>query len=298
LNLYVESIMPIRFTCPTCKKTLTAADDKAGVRVACPGCKQAIMVPTPGEGAAPTSSKAWWRDAVKEPVPQSASKPPPLPSGPPPLPSEGQQQVAMPPALPEKRRGIGAAAWLGISGGAVLLLVVLVAVPILIFFRADANGKAVPAAEIVAEYDKDQAAAEVKYRGKQLTFSGVVLTKISNPLIHELYVRGNTDLHSHSLICKFLSERTIASVKEGDTVTVKGLCSGQDEISKAMHVVQFGNCELSSTNGKAVASEAQGIGEPVVEQQRELRARAKITSSTFRARFNGIVPFAVEPCAS
>ena len=38
--------MAIRFSCPTCKKALSAPDEKAGATVKCPGCKTAFMVPT------------------------------------------------------------------------------------------------------------------------------------------------------------------------------------------------------------------------------------------------------------
>lgn len=41
--------MTIRFSCPTCNKTLAVADDKAGVKVACPGCKRPFRVPTNGQ---------------------------------------------------------------------------------------------------------------------------------------------------------------------------------------------------------------------------------------------------------
>lgn len=48
----------IRFACASCQKTLTAPEDKAGMRFACPGCKQPVEVPKPGAitAAAPTPS--------------------------------------------------------------------------------------------------------------------------------------------------------------------------------------------------------------------------------------------------
>jgi hypothetical protein len=98
---------------------------------------------------------------------------------------------------------------------------------------------ATPAAEIIADYDKDQAAADAKYRGKQMTFRGVVWIKSPN----SLHLKGGTNL-KHTLVCKFLNERTIASVRKGDTVTVKGVCSGQDKNSAAFRMVFFEDCEL------------------------------------------------------
>lgn len=35
----------IRFTCPTCKKSLTAGDGQEGVRILCSNCKQRVPVP-------------------------------------------------------------------------------------------------------------------------------------------------------------------------------------------------------------------------------------------------------------
>src|SRR5271154_5373419 len=40
----------IRFACASCQKTLSAPDDKAGMRFSCPGCKKPVQVP-----AAPSS---------------------------------------------------------------------------------------------------------------------------------------------------------------------------------------------------------------------------------------------------
>src|SRR5688572_33380800 len=53
----------IRFSCPTCSKSLKAPDEKAGAKSACPYCGQRVQVPPPvrnriappvheGEGAA------------------------------------------------------------------------------------------------------------------------------------------------------------------------------------------------------------------------------------------------------
>ena len=41
----------IRFKCPSCKKILSAPDDKAGMRFACPGCKNPVAVPSPSYAA-------------------------------------------------------------------------------------------------------------------------------------------------------------------------------------------------------------------------------------------------------
>jgi DNA-directed RNA polymerase subunit M/transcription elongation factor TFIIS len=39
--------MPIKFSCPNCKKALTVKDHLAGKRAACPACKKPLTVPTP-----------------------------------------------------------------------------------------------------------------------------------------------------------------------------------------------------------------------------------------------------------
>jgi phage FluMu protein Com len=41
--------MTIRFSCPSCDKTLAVADDKAGTKVACPSCKHPLRVPANGQ---------------------------------------------------------------------------------------------------------------------------------------------------------------------------------------------------------------------------------------------------------
>ena len=39
--------MTIQFTCPTCRETLQAADDRAGAKLACPACRESVAVPKP-----------------------------------------------------------------------------------------------------------------------------------------------------------------------------------------------------------------------------------------------------------
>src|SRR5438067_2138278 len=39
--------MPIKFSCPNCKKSLVVKDHLAGKRAACPGCKKPLTVPAP-----------------------------------------------------------------------------------------------------------------------------------------------------------------------------------------------------------------------------------------------------------
>src|SRR5947209_18021170 len=49
--------MPIKFTCPHCKKGLKVPDQLAGKKGACPVCKKALTIPrptpAPGGGLAP-----------------------------------------------------------------------------------------------------------------------------------------------------------------------------------------------------------------------------------------------------
>jgi hypothetical protein len=42
--------MPIKFTCPHCKKGLLVKDEMAGQKRACPACKQAVTIPNKPEG--------------------------------------------------------------------------------------------------------------------------------------------------------------------------------------------------------------------------------------------------------
>jgi hypothetical protein len=37
----------IRFSCPTCRRVITVANEKAGAKGPCPGCGQRLEVPTP-----------------------------------------------------------------------------------------------------------------------------------------------------------------------------------------------------------------------------------------------------------
>jgi hypothetical protein len=66
--------MPIRFACPSCKKTLNAPHDKTGVRVSCPGCKQPLVIPGPDEPILEVLT------VEKKGAPKKG--PPPLPEGP------------------------------------------------------------------------------------------------------------------------------------------------------------------------------------------------------------------------
>jgi len=72
--------MPIKFTCPHCKRGIAVKDELAGKRGACPGCKQIVTVPQP------TASPAA--------APQSAPKAAPLPKTPPTAQPKPVQPVA------------------------------------------------------------------------------------------------------------------------------------------------------------------------------------------------------------
>jgi hypothetical protein len=61
--------MPIKFTCPHCKRGFVFKDQFAGKRGACPGCKKIVTIPN----AAPTAS------APKPPPASAKAEPPPVP---------------------------------------------------------------------------------------------------------------------------------------------------------------------------------------------------------------------------
>ncbi len=57
--------MPIKFSCPHCKRVMTVKDQMAGKKGTCTGCKQVVTVPRPA--VAPPAPNA--ADAVqKQPV--------------------------------------------------------------------------------------------------------------------------------------------------------------------------------------------------------------------------------------
>src|SRR5579859_5246257 len=62
--------MPIKFTCPHCKRGFVFKDQFAGKRGACPGCKKIVTIPN----AAPTAS------APKPPPAPAQAEPPPVPA--------------------------------------------------------------------------------------------------------------------------------------------------------------------------------------------------------------------------
>jgi len=84
----------LRFACPHCKATVSAPQEKIGVRVYCPRCRQPFQVPGAASGAAPgvstsgTPSKpsvqatpptlapgATTPQAISQPVPHPAETP-------------------------------------------------------------------------------------------------------------------------------------------------------------------------------------------------------------------------------
>src|SRR4051794_19162705 len=46
----------LRFACPHCKATVSAPEEKVGVRVYCPRCRQPFQVPGTSSGATPSIS--------------------------------------------------------------------------------------------------------------------------------------------------------------------------------------------------------------------------------------------------
>src|SRR5437763_275994 len=84
----------LRFACPHCKATVSAPEEKVGVRVYCPRCRQPFQVPGAPSGAVPSISTsgpppkpsalatpptlapgATTPQAISQPVPQPAETP-------------------------------------------------------------------------------------------------------------------------------------------------------------------------------------------------------------------------------
>lgn len=66
----------IRFACPSCQKTLSAPDDKAGLRFGCPGCKNPVTIPAASGGAPAPAVQAARPSAqgiARPPQPQPAA---------------------------------------------------------------------------------------------------------------------------------------------------------------------------------------------------------------------------------
>lgn len=78
--------------------------------------------------------------------------------------------------------------------------------------------------KLLSEFETDEAAANTKYLDQIIEVKGIV------KLINQVETGGSLSLDSGnemaSIICEFESKESIAGVKVGDEVVVKGVCSG------------------------------------------------------------------------
>lgn len=77
------------------------------------------------------------------------------------------------------------------------------------------------ASELVAEFEKDEAAAEIKYLDKTMEIQGVVKEVNESGIILE----GGNDLVG--VLCEFENQEDIANVEPQKNVKIKGICTGK-----------------------------------------------------------------------
>jgi pectate lyase len=113
------------------------------------------------------------------------------------------------------------------------LLVVLSAVSsaVYLFYKEAADtGSMKPdftisATDLQKEFEQNEAAASTKYTNKILEVKGTIssLTKTEGDNVN-ITLKTASDLSS--VICTFPASRVPSQLKEGDEITIKGVCSG------------------------------------------------------------------------
>lgn len=86
----------------------------------------------------------------------------------------------------------------------------------------------VTAAQLFADYDANEVAADEKYKGKVLIVTGTI-EDIGKDIVDTMYVTLKTDNAIMSVQCKFADEHKsqLANAAEGQQVTIKGKCDGK-----------------------------------------------------------------------
>ncbi|MBK8670348.1 MAG: hypothetical protein IPN89_13215 [Saprospiraceae bacterium] len=79
-------------------------------------------------------------------------------------------------------------------------------------------------AELLKNYETDEAAADKAYLDKILEVSGVIKTINEVPTGSSLSLDTGSEA---SITCEFESHDAISGMKVGDKVTIKGFCSGK-----------------------------------------------------------------------
>ena len=92
---------------------------------------------------------------------------------------------------------------------------------------SQASVHTVTATKLYTEYDDNEVAADLKYKDKVITVSGVV-DDIAKDILDDIYVTLKGDEYFGTVQCFFSDSHTnkAASLKKGDRLTIKGLCTG------------------------------------------------------------------------
>ena len=86
----------------------------------------------------------------------------------------------------------------------------------------------ISAKELYSEYDANGVAADLKYKGKILAVTGTV-DNIDKDIMDDIYVTLEGDDFIGSIQCFFADSHVgeAASLRKGQTLTIKGQCNGQ-----------------------------------------------------------------------
>lgn len=95
--------------------------------------------------------------------------------------------------------------------------------------------------DLYAAYDDNEVAADQKYEGKTLKITGTIKS-IGKDVLDQVYITFETDAVLGSVQCYFSEQSEIdkvASLHEGDTITIVGVCKG-----KSITSVSIKKCEI------------------------------------------------------
>lgn len=232
--------------------------------------------------------------ATQAPVATAAPPAPPAKAAPPPVTAhstvaDGDGEVVEVTPAPAKARlqeramvlfgkvkrfwqSLGTPAKVGIAGGAVggvlLVLLLFCVLPLWWFFggsssvsspgNASSTGPGsqptLTIPRMVADYAKDEAAAEAKYRDKTLTVSGVILVP-AHDMENSIFLETRTQPQEKSYISVIASfkagdQEKVAGMGKGTSIVFKGLCQGLQ--TKKKNQIWFVNCELIPQTGSSV----------------------------------------------
>ena len=86
----------------------------------------------------------------------------------------------------------------------------------------------VTAPQLYSEYDSNEVAADLKYKDKVITVEGII-DDIGKDIMDDIYVTLKGDQYFGNVQCFFSDSHTdkAASLRKGDKITVKGLCTGK-----------------------------------------------------------------------